>query len=162
MPGFASGSVYVGFVMDKVVMGQVFLRVLRLSPANIIPPCPSVLIPISLGVWTIGPLIVAVQRHRFTPSTWTRSGLLRQDGLKTFFFHFCHISLAGSSSKDPVMSSFHHKAGMNLTGWALALTYIFRNVHLERVFGDSKWKISILKLNLSHDTPWRRLGEEEV
>jgi len=28
----------VGFVVDKVALGQVFLRVLRFSPANIIPP----------------------------------------------------------------------------------------------------------------------------
>jgi hypothetical protein len=31
----------VGFVMDKVALGQVFLRVLRFSPANIIPPWAS-------------------------------------------------------------------------------------------------------------------------
>jgi hypothetical protein len=30
-----SGSIHVGFVVDKVTLGQVFLRVLRLSPANI-------------------------------------------------------------------------------------------------------------------------------
>jgi hypothetical protein len=28
----------VGFVVDKVALGQVFLRVLQFSPANIIPP----------------------------------------------------------------------------------------------------------------------------
>jgi hypothetical protein len=28
----------VGFVVDKVTMGQVFLLVLRFSPVNIIPP----------------------------------------------------------------------------------------------------------------------------
>jgi hypothetical protein len=37
-PGFDSGSVHVEFVMDKVALGQVFLRVLRFSPANFIPP----------------------------------------------------------------------------------------------------------------------------
>jgi hypothetical protein len=36
--GFAPGSIHVGFVVDKVALGQVFLRVLRFSPANIIPP----------------------------------------------------------------------------------------------------------------------------
>jgi hypothetical protein len=36
--GFAPGSIYVGFVVDKVVLWQVFLRVLRFSPTNIIPP----------------------------------------------------------------------------------------------------------------------------
>jgi hypothetical protein len=28
----------VGFVVDKVALGQVFLRILRFSPASIIPP----------------------------------------------------------------------------------------------------------------------------
>jgi hypothetical protein len=34
-PGFAPGSIHVGFVVDKVALGQVFLRVLRFSPVNI-------------------------------------------------------------------------------------------------------------------------------
>jgi hypothetical protein len=37
-PGFDPGSVHVGFVMDKVTLGQVFLRVLRFSPVSFIPP----------------------------------------------------------------------------------------------------------------------------
>jgi hypothetical protein len=43
-PGFAPGSIHVGFVVDKVTLGQVFLRVLRFSPVNIIPPSLSKLI----------------------------------------------------------------------------------------------------------------------
>jgi hypothetical protein len=43
-PGFAPGSLHVGFVVDKVALGQVFLRVLRLSRVNIIPPWLSILI----------------------------------------------------------------------------------------------------------------------
>jgi hypothetical protein len=35
--GFSLGSVHVGFVVDKVILGQVFLRVLRLSSVSIIP-----------------------------------------------------------------------------------------------------------------------------
>jgi hypothetical protein len=35
--GFDPGSVHVGFVVDKVVLGQVFPRVLRFSPVNFIP-----------------------------------------------------------------------------------------------------------------------------
>jgi hypothetical protein len=38
MPGFAPWSIHVVFVVDKVGLGQVSLRVLRFSPANIIPP----------------------------------------------------------------------------------------------------------------------------
>ena len=37
-PGFDLGSVDVGFVVDKVALGQVFSRVLRISPLNFIPP----------------------------------------------------------------------------------------------------------------------------
>jgi hypothetical protein len=36
-PGFTPGSVHVGFVVDKETLGQVILRVLQFSPANIIP-----------------------------------------------------------------------------------------------------------------------------
>jgi hypothetical protein len=39
-PGFAPGSAYVGFVVDKVAQELVFLRVLRFSPVNIILPLP--------------------------------------------------------------------------------------------------------------------------
>jgi hypothetical protein len=37
-PGFNPGPVHVGFMVDKVALGQVFLRVLRLSPVNLFPP----------------------------------------------------------------------------------------------------------------------------
>jgi hypothetical protein len=37
-PGFDPGPVHVGFVVDKVALGQVFPRVLRFSPVNFIPP----------------------------------------------------------------------------------------------------------------------------
>jgi hypothetical protein len=42
--GFAPGSIHVGFVVDKVALGQVFPRVLHFSPVNIIPPSLSKLI----------------------------------------------------------------------------------------------------------------------
>ena len=37
-PVFDPGSANVGFVVDKVALGQVFPRVLRFSPVNFIPP----------------------------------------------------------------------------------------------------------------------------
>jgi hypothetical protein len=37
-PGFAPGSVHVGFVVDKVALGQGFLGVLQFAPVRIIPP----------------------------------------------------------------------------------------------------------------------------
>ena len=39
-PGFDPGSVHVGFVVNKVALGQVFPRVLRFSPVNFIPSVP--------------------------------------------------------------------------------------------------------------------------
>jgi hypothetical protein len=35
--GFDPGSVHVGFMVDKVALGQVFLRILRFSFVNFIP-----------------------------------------------------------------------------------------------------------------------------
>jgi acyl-CoA thioesterase len=43
-PGFVPRSIHVGFVVDKVALGQVFLRVLRFSCQYIIPPSLSKLI----------------------------------------------------------------------------------------------------------------------
>jgi hypothetical protein len=43
-PRFTPGSIYVGFVVDKVALGQVFLRALRFSPVDNIPPSLSKLI----------------------------------------------------------------------------------------------------------------------
>jgi hypothetical protein len=56
-------SVHVGFVVDKVALGQVFLWVLRFFPVNIIPPWLHT--HISSGRWTICPLVVAVQRESY-------------------------------------------------------------------------------------------------
>jgi hypothetical protein len=43
-PGFVPRSVHVGFVVDKVALGQVSFRVLPFSPVSIIPPYLSILI----------------------------------------------------------------------------------------------------------------------
>jgi hypothetical protein len=43
-PGFAPGLIHVGFMVDEVALGEVFLRVLLFFPVNIIPPSFSVLI----------------------------------------------------------------------------------------------------------------------
>jgi hypothetical protein len=37
-PGFDPGSFNVGFVVDRLALGQVFPRVLRFSPVSFIPP----------------------------------------------------------------------------------------------------------------------------
>jgi hypothetical protein len=37
-PGFDPDSVHVGFVVDKIALGQVLLQVRLLSPVNLIPP----------------------------------------------------------------------------------------------------------------------------
>jgi hypothetical protein len=41
---FAVGSLRVGFVVDKVALGQVFIRILLVFPLSITPPWLSVLI----------------------------------------------------------------------------------------------------------------------
>jgi hypothetical protein len=66
-PVFASGSVHVRYVVGEVALGQASLPVLRVSPVNIIPPWLSTLL-YHLGI-TISPLVAAVQRHNFIPST---------------------------------------------------------------------------------------------
>jgi len=40
-PGFAPWSVHVGFMVNREELGQEFLRVLTVSPVNIIPPRTS-------------------------------------------------------------------------------------------------------------------------
>lgn len=40
--GFATGSVHMGFVVKRAVLGKVFLRVLLFPPLNITPPCLSI------------------------------------------------------------------------------------------------------------------------
>jgi hypothetical protein len=67
--GFAPGSVRVGFVVDKVALGQAFLWVLWFSPVNINPPELHTHIP--SGGWTTGPWDAEVQTHRLTPPTLT-------------------------------------------------------------------------------------------
>jgi hypothetical protein len=44
MPGFSLVSFHVGFVVDKVALGQVFLKFLQFLPANVNPPWFSMLI----------------------------------------------------------------------------------------------------------------------
>jgi hypothetical protein len=42
-PGFAPGSVHVGYSLDKVALGQGFLRGLLFSSVSVIPPWLSIL-----------------------------------------------------------------------------------------------------------------------
>jgi hypothetical protein len=60
-------SIYVGFVVDKVTLGQV------LSPSSLVFLCQYSIVAvhthISSGGSTIGPLVAAIQRHSLTPST---------------------------------------------------------------------------------------------
>jgi hypothetical protein len=76
-------SVHMGFVVDEVALGQVFLWDHLLSPVNIIPPWLSILIFFP-GGWTIGPLVAAVQGHSFTPSIWTTRSRYRVPWKKVF------------------------------------------------------------------------------
>jgi hypothetical protein len=65
-PGFAPRAVHMGFVVDKAALRQVFLRVLRFSPVNTIPPLIDIH---SCMIWRLdnGPVSGPVpQRHSFT------------------------------------------------------------------------------------------------
>jgi hypothetical protein len=66
---FEPGSVHVGFVVDKVALGQVFLWVLRFSSVSIIIQPGLHTHTSSSGGRTIAPLVAAVRRHSLTPST---------------------------------------------------------------------------------------------
>jgi hypothetical protein len=61
-PGFASRSVHVGFVVDKVALRQVFLRVLRIS-LSVSFHRGCLYSYMSPGGRTVGTLVAAVQRH---------------------------------------------------------------------------------------------------
>jgi hypothetical protein len=70
-PGFAPGLVHVGFIVDKLALGQVSVRVLRF-------PCQyhsimALYIYTSPGGWTIGPLVATVHTDILTSSAWTTS-----------------------------------------------------------------------------------------
>jgi hypothetical protein len=65
--------VHVGFVVDKVAMGQVFLPGLRFFPVSIIPPLLHIHLCISWGIDN-GPVSGLVpQRHSLAPNTKEKS-----------------------------------------------------------------------------------------
>jgi hypothetical protein len=60
-------SVHMGFVVDKVVLGQVSIRI-QFLPVSIIHHC-SIFSYVSPGDWTVGPLVATVfQSHCLPPS----------------------------------------------------------------------------------------------
>jgi hypothetical protein len=68
-PGFVPRSLYVGFVVDKVALGQALLRVILFyhSPCHFTVALHT---HVSSRGWTIGPLVAVVLRHRLTPLIW--------------------------------------------------------------------------------------------
>jgi hypothetical protein len=62
-------SAHVGFVVDKVALGQVFLSVLWVSLSILF--CRSSPLPYITGGMKNGPLLATVQRHSLAPSTGT-------------------------------------------------------------------------------------------
>jgi hypothetical protein len=74
-PGFAPGSVHLGFVVDRVALGQVFF------PSSLVFPCQyhsTVVLHthISYGVWTICPPVAAVQRRSLNAQYQSVGGTL--------------------------------------------------------------------------------------
>jgi hypothetical protein len=91
--GFAPGSAHVAFVVDKVAMVQVFLRVLRFPLSlSFHRGCPYSCI--TWG-WTVGPVQAAVQRHNPSTLTWTRT--TRRKGVRMWNWRHWHwlTSMAG-------------------------------------------------------------------
>jgi hypothetical protein len=74
-PGFAPGLIHVGFVVDKVALGQDFLLILRFPvPVTFHRRSPTRFI----WGWTVCPLVAVVQRRSLTPSKSINQGLLSQ------------------------------------------------------------------------------------
>jgi hypothetical protein len=70
MPGFASGSVRVGFVWKNWHWDRFLSEFFRFPQCLSFHCGSSPLIYISRGEWTINPLVAAVQRHHLILSTW--------------------------------------------------------------------------------------------
>jgi hypothetical protein len=68
-PVFAHALVHVGFVVDRVALGQVFLRVLRFPLSASFHRGSAY----SYITWRMNnrPLVAEFQLHSLTPSTWT-------------------------------------------------------------------------------------------
>jgi hypothetical protein len=66
---FMPGSLCVGFVVDKVALGQVFLQALQFSHHHSVMALHAYISHISPGGCTIYPLVATDQRYRLTPST---------------------------------------------------------------------------------------------
>jgi hypothetical protein len=62
-----TGLVHMGFVVDKVALGQVFLVISSVFRVSIIPPWLHA--HISSGGWTVGPFVATVKRRCVTPLT---------------------------------------------------------------------------------------------
>jgi branched-subunit amino acid transport protein len=56
----------VGFVVDKVALGQVFLQVLRFAPASIIPPLLHIHLSLPHEVYDLVPKLGL----HFDPALW--------------------------------------------------------------------------------------------
>jgi hypothetical protein len=68
-PGFTPGSFHMWYVVDKVALAKVFLRVPRFSPVNIIPPWFSILI-YHLGMNNRPVDGHSSETYHLTPFTW--------------------------------------------------------------------------------------------
>jgi hypothetical protein len=66
---FMPGSLFVGFVVDKVALGQVFFQALQFSRYHSVMALHAYISHISPGGCTVYPLVVTDQRYHLTPST---------------------------------------------------------------------------------------------
>jgi hypothetical protein len=96
-PGLAPSSDHVGFVVSEVALGQVLLRVLRISPVNIFPPLPRVRL---CDMRCTLKATVSNQRSSLTPSQQYKvlGGIKRvlSSRLLLSRYRLCHYSVGGA------------------------------------------------------------------
>jgi hypothetical protein len=89
-PSFVHGSIHVGFVVGKVGLGQVFLRVVRF-PLSISFHRRSLCSRLTWGMNT-SLLVAAIQRHLLTLPTWATISVLHQNSTRVNSFHYCYMT----------------------------------------------------------------------
>ena len=84
--GFDPRQVHAIFIVDKVKRGQIFLRVLRFSPVNIIPPVPHTQLHVTLTRRTNGRSLIIFQEQCAFGNSWSLIRSRIHDGPDTLIW----------------------------------------------------------------------------
>jgi hypothetical protein len=90
-PGFAPGTVRVGFVVTKWHWDRFFPQVLWFYPVSIVSPWLHT--RISSDGWIVGALVGPIQRHGLTPLTWTSSTTIHVSSVPMTAYYCGRVSL---------------------------------------------------------------------